>query len=54
MTKTLFDRLGGREGISVIVNDALENHMNNPNINARFLPYKNRPEYFGCCKTTHY
>ena len=50
MTKTLFDRLGGREGISIIVNDALENHMNNPHIKARFLPYMNRPEYLAVVK----
>jgi len=50
MTKTLFERLGSREGIAIIVNDALENHMNNPNINARFLPYKNRPEYLAVVK----
>ena len=50
MTKTLFERLGGTEGITVIVNDALENHMNNPNINPRFLPYKNRPEYLAVVK----
>ena len=50
MNKTLFEKLGGTEGISIIVNDALENHMNNPNINARFLPYKDRPEYLAVVK----
>ena len=31
MTKTLFERLGGRAGISKIVDDTVENHMTNPN-----------------------
>lgn len=44
MTKTLFERLGGRNGISKIVDDTVENHMNNVAVNARFLPYKNQPE----------
>jgi hemoglobin len=44
MSKSLFERLGGTEGISMIVDDTVENHMNNPNINARFLPFKDRPE----------
>lgn len=44
MTKTLFERLGGRKGISAIVDDTVENHMNNTNVNARFLPFRNKPE----------
>ncbi len=40
----LFDRLGGIEGISKIVDDVIEAHMNNPEINNRFLPYKDEPE----------
>lgn len=40
----MFERLGGTEGISSIVDDAVENHMNNPAINVRFLPYKKEPE----------
>lgn len=27
MSKTLFERLGGREGITSIVDDAVENHI---------------------------
>jgi hemoglobin len=44
MNKTLFERLGGREGISSIVDDTVDNHMNNPGVKARFLPFKDRPE----------
>jgi len=43
-TKTLFERLGGTPGITAIVDDVIEAHMNNPAINARFKPYKNQPE----------
>ena len=50
MTKTLFDRLGGTNGISNIVDDTVENHMNNPHINARFLPFKERPEQMNLIK----
>ncbi|GAA4805508.1 group 1 truncated hemoglobin [Litoribaculum gwangyangense] len=44
MNKTLFERLGGRSGISIIVDDTVENHMNNPAVNARFLPLKEKQE----------
>ncbi|MBJ6367965.1 group I truncated hemoglobin [Snuella sedimenti] len=50
MSKSLFDRLGGSDGIASIVDDAIENHMNNPKINARFLPYKERPEHLASIK----
>lgn len=41
---SLYDRLGGEEEIKKIVNDAVEAHMHNPGISARFLPYRERPE----------
>ena len=41
--KTLFERLGGTKGITSIVDDAVEAHMNNSAINARFLPILERP-----------
>lgn len=44
METTLFERLGGRPGISKIVDDTVEAHMNNPAVNARFLPYLNDSE----------
>jgi hemoglobin len=50
MTKTLFERLGGRDGIANIVDDTVENHMNNPEVNARFLPFKDRPEHLAIIK----
>lgn len=42
--KSLFDRLGGTQGITRIVDDVVEAHMNNPAIQVRFLPYKAQPE----------
>jgi hemoglobin len=50
MTTTLFERLGGRNGISNIVDDTVENHMNNPSVNARFLPLKDRLEQLAIIK----
>lgn len=44
--KTLFERLGGTEGITAIVDDVIKAHMNNPAINARFKPYQDQPERF--------
>ncbi len=41
---SLFDRLGGIRGITMIVDDVIEAHMNNPEIKARFIPYKEQPE----------
>ena len=43
-TASLYDRLGGAEGISAIVDDVVEAHMVNPTIEKRFLPYKGTPE----------
>ena len=43
-TTTLFGRLGGTAGITAIVDDVIEAHMNNPAINARFKPYRAQPE----------
>ncbi len=40
MKQSLYDRLGGREGIITIVDNTVINHMNNPAVSARFLPYK--------------
>ena len=30
MTKSLFEQLGGREGISIIVDDTIATHLSNP------------------------
>ena len=50
MSKTLFERLGGHEGISAIVDDTVKNHMNNSAVNARFLPLKEQPERLAIIK----
>ena len=47
---TLFERLGGTEGISRIVDDVIDTHMENPAIMVRFLPYKNQPERLAVIK----
>ncbi len=47
---SLYERLGGEEGLIAIVDDVVEAHMNNPAISARFLPYKERPEYLAQIK----
>jgi len=44
--KSLYERLGGRDGITAIVDEVVEAHLANPAINARFLPLKNDPEHF--------
>lgn len=50
MTKILFDRLGGTPGITAIVDDVVEAHMNNPSISPRFSPYKEQPEKLAVLK----
>ena len=47
---TLFERLGGTEGITKIVDDVVEAHMNNPAIKARFTPYNQTPEQLAAIK----
>lgn len=42
--KSLYDRLGGAEGISALVDDIVDNHMSNPGIKTRFLSMKDDPE----------
>ena len=44
--KSLYDRLGGIEGITSIVDDIVDYHMSNTAVNARFLPLKDNPEHF--------
>jgi hemoglobin len=43
-TTTLYERLGGTPGITSIVDDVIEAHMNNTAISARFKPYLDHPE----------
>lgn len=40
----LYRRLGGSEGISRLVDDIVDAHMDNPVIQSRFLPYRDTPE----------
>lgn len=49
--KTLYERLGERQGIATIVDDTIETHMNNPAVSARFLPYKDKPEILAVIKS---
>ena len=44
--KSLYERLGGSEGIAVLVDDIIEAHMVNPAIKARYLPSKDDPVHF--------
>lgn len=48
---SLFDRLGGTDGISSIVDDIVQAHLDNPVINHVFLPLKENPEHFESFKT---
>ena len=50
MDKTLYQRLGGAAGITSLVHDTVEAHMNNPTIKARFLPYREEPERLDAAK----
>ena len=50
MSKSLFERLGGRQGISSIVDTTVENHMSNTAVNARFLPLLDNPEHLALIK----
>jgi hemoglobin len=43
--KSLYERLGGTEGITAIATEVIEAHMVNPDIKARFLPLKDDPEH---------
>ncbi len=44
--KSLYDRLGGIDGISAIVDEVVEAHMINPDIKARFIPLQDQPKHF--------
>lgn len=50
LEKSLFERLGGRKGISILVEDTVAAHIENPAINARFLPYLQTPERLAIIK----
>lgn len=50
MTSILYERLGGAPGITAIVDAVVEAHMCNPEINARFIPYRDKPEQLASIK----
>jgi hemoglobin len=50
MTKTLYERLGKKEGITKLVDDVVENHTKNPIVSPRFLPYLDQPERLAMIK----
>lgn len=50
MTKILYERLGGTTGITAIVDAVVEAHMCNPEISARFIPYREQPEKLAVIK----
>ena len=50
MTKTLYERLGNKEGITKLVDDVVENHTKNPIVSPRFLPYLDQPERLAMIK----
>lgn len=41
---SLYDRMGGAEGISAIVDDIISTHMNNPTVYSRFTYLQENPE----------
>ena len=41
MMESLYERLGGSEGITRIASDALDNHLENPRIKARYEQLEN-------------
>lgn len=47
---TLFERLGGTSGITAIVDDVVQTHMENPAISTRFMPYNEQPERLAVIK----
>ena len=50
MTTSLYAKLGARAGISNIVDDTVEAHLNNPAVSARFSPFLERPEHLAIIK----
>lgn len=49
-SKSLFQRLGGSQGIAGIVDDVVALHMENPVILARFRPYLEMPDKLATTK----
>lgn len=49
-TVSLFERLGGKQGISALVDDIVARHMENPHIRSRFQPIVETPERLAASK----
>jgi len=49
-TDTLYQRLGGSEGIRALVDDIVSRHAENPAIGVRFQPYLSDPEKLATTK----
>lgn len=47
---SLYERLGGSNGINTLVEKIVANHMENPTIRARFRPYLDTPEKLATTK----
>ncbi len=50
MSDTLYNRLGGVEKITKLVDDVVDEHMKNPVVNPRFLKYLEDPERLAVIK----
>jgi hemoglobin len=50
MATTLYERLGGAAGLTAIVDAVVEAHMCNPEVSARFLPYREQTERLAMIK----
>jgi len=48
---SLFDRLGGSQGINILVEDIVGLHMQNPVIGTRFRPYLDTPDKLAVTKS---
>ena len=44
--KSIYEKLGGSEGISAIVDEIVETHIKNEHIKKYFIPLQKNPEYF--------
>ncbi len=46
MTRSLFERLGGSDGVRKLARTIVDNHLNNPVIRKRYEPLSRNPERF--------
>lgn len=48
--RSLYERLGGADGISHLVDGIIDAHLNNPGIKSRFTPILEDPEHFAATR----